>query len=95
MARSPQVQIATLASVPTSTTSATLFAANGKATGRSVWNDSAAILYLAYGGTAASATNATVPVAANGYYEVPPNFFGGVVTGILATGTGNARVTEW
>lgn len=87
---------ATLANVATSTTSATIFAANtGNVRGRVVWNDSAAILYLAFATTAASATNATVALAAGATYTFEGAPYNGQVTGVLASGTGTARTTEY
>ncbi len=86
----------TLANVATSTTSATIFAANtGNVRGRIVWNDSAAILYLAFATSAASATNASVSVAAGATYTFSDTPYNGQVTGVLASGTGTARTTEY
>ena len=87
-------QAATLNNVATSTTAAPVFPASGSARVRTVWNDSAAVLYLAFAGTA-SATNCTVAVAAGGYYEFPQMVFAGAVSGVLASGTGTARTTEY
>lgn len=88
--------VATLANPATSTTSATIFAANTAGVrGRIVWNDSAAILYLAFATTAASATAATVAVAAGATYTFSDTPYNGQVTGVLASGTGAARTTEY
>ncbi len=85
-----------LTNTATSTTSATIFAANaGNVRGRIVWNDSAAILYLAFASTAASATNATIAVAAGATYVFDQPVYNGQVTGVLASGTGTARTTEY
>lgn len=89
-------QDATRTSVASSASDTLIFAANGNASGRAVFNDSSAILYLAFGTVAASITNYTVQVAAGGYYEFPPTRpFGGQVRGIWAAANGNARCTEW
>ena len=88
-------QSATVTRVATSTTTAALFAATGATVrGRAIFNDSAAVLYVKFGATASS-TDFTVQVAAGGYYEMPPTPYGGVVHGILASGTGNAQCTGW
>jgi hypothetical protein len=84
-----------LTNVATSTASATVFNSNTAARGRVVWNDSAAILYLAYSATAASATAATTAVAAGATWTFDSGLYTGTVTGILASGTGFARVTEY
>lgn len=90
---SASVGNATLSNVATSTTSATLLASNSARRAATIWNDSAAILYVKFG-TTASATSCTVPIAANGYYEVPQPCYYGAISGILASGTGTSRVTE-
>ncbi len=87
-------QTATLANVASSATSVTLFAANGHALTRKIWNDSTAVLYLAYGTAAASTTNYTVQLAAQAYFEFPQPVYGGAVTGIWASANGSARTTE-
>lgn len=89
-------QGATRTSVASSATDVLIFAANGTVGGRTVFNESSAILYLAFGTTAASLTDYTVQVAAGGYYEFPASrFYGGMVRGIWASANGNARCTEW
>ena len=85
---------ATLANVASSASSVTVFSANGAAKGRTVWNDSTAILYLKFG-TTASSTSYTVQLAAGAYYEFPQPVFAGRVDGIWASANGNARTTEW
>lgn len=72
-----------------------MFTSNTAARGRVVWNDSAAILYLSYTSTAASATAATTPVAAGAVWTFDSGLYTGTVTGVLASGTGTARVTEY
>jgi hypothetical protein len=83
---------ATLSNVAASATSVTLLASNTARKGGTIWNDSTAILYVKLGSTAA-ATSCTVKMAADSYYEVPFNY-NGIITGIWASATGNARVTE-
>lgn len=76
----------------TSTAVATLKVANAARKGLTVYNESAAVLYVKLG-TGAAATDYTYAMPASGYYEVPYGYTG-AVTGILASGTGNAQVTE-
>lgn len=90
----PYPGISTLANVSGSATSVTLFASNGQAERRFVYNDSTATLYLKYGATA-SATSFTVLIPAGGYFEAPmPMRYTGVVDGIWTSATGTARCTE-
>jgi hypothetical protein len=86
--------VATLANVASSGTSGQIFAAVGTVVGRTVYNDSTAVLYLKFG-TTASTTSYTVQIAAGGYYEFPSPTFAGRVDGIWASANGFARVTSW
>lgn len=88
------IQTATLANVVSSGSNGTLFAANGQARGRAVFNDSTQVLYLKFGATA-SATSYTVQLAAGAYYEFPQPLYGGQVDGLWASANGNARTTQW
>lgn len=83
---------ATLSNVASSASSVTILAANTSRLGASVYNDSTALLYVKLG-TTASSTSHTVQVTAGAYYEVPFNYTG-IITGIWASATGSARVTE-
>lgn len=85
---------ATVSRVATSTTVATLLVASGARRCASVYNDSAGNLYIKMG-AAASSTDFTVKLAASGLYELPAPVYGGIVTGILDAGTGNAQVTSY
>jgi hypothetical protein len=87
-------QSATLANVSSSASSVTLFAAAGGVKGRTIYNDSTAVLYVKFGATA-STTSYTVQLAAGAYYEFPRPVYGGVVDGIWASANGAARTTEW
>lgn len=90
-------QSATLANVASSATNVTLLSAAARANGRTVFNDSTAILYLKFGATA-SVTSYTVQVAAGGYFEFPlggDGVYAGQVDGIWASANGNARLTSW
>lgn len=83
---------ATLTNVSTSTTNATLLSSNTSRVGAQIYNDAPQILYVKFGATASS-TSFTAPLAASTYYEVPAGYTG-QIDGVLASGTGTARVTE-
>ncbi len=91
-------QTAATASVASSASSVNLFAAVTSAKGRTIYNDSSAILYVKFGATASNSSY-TVQVAAGGYYEFPGSgsgvVYSGVVDGIWASANGNARLTSW
>lgn len=87
-------QSATVAQVACSTTVATLLAAGGGRKMATIFNDAAAALYVKFGSTASS-TDFTVKLAAGDFYELPVPMYGGIITGTLASGTGNAYVTSW
>jgi hypothetical protein len=70
-----------------------ILVANANRYGATVYNDSSAVLYLALGTTAASATDYTVQMVANAYYEVPFSYTG-QIRGIWSAATGTARVGE-
>lgn len=94
MAGSITKQAATVSRVATSTAAVLLLAA-GAARGMTlITNEAAAILYVKFG-PGASATDYTVAVPANGYYEMPVPAYGGQLTAVLASGTGNAQVTSY
>ncbi len=83
----------TKTTVAGSNVSGTILAANANRQGATIYNDSSAILYLALASGTASSTSYTIQVAAAGYYEVPGRYTG-IITGVWASSTGNARVTE-
>ncbi len=87
-------QSATLANVNGSASSVAVFAVNGAARGRAVWNDSTATLYLKFGATA-STTSYTVKMGPGDYYEFPRPVYAGAVEGIWSAANGAARTTEW
>lgn len=82
------------ATVASSGSSVALFTANEQDNGRTVFNDSTAVLYLKFGATA-STTDYTVQIAAGGFYEFPFPPYVGEVDGIWASANGNARLTAW
>lgn len=88
-----RLETATTASVNSSATNVTLFAA-GNANARTIYNDSTAVLYVKFG-TTASTTDYTVQIASQGYYEFPQPVYCGEVDGIWASANGAARVTSW
>lgn len=85
---------ATLSSVTSTISSTTVLALNANRLGALIYNDSTAILYLAYAGTA-STTAYTVQVPSQALFELPvaPDYTG-IVTGVWAAANGAARVTE-
>lgn len=82
---------ATLANVSTSTSSATLQASNAARRSVIIVNDSLVTLYVKYGSTA-SATSYTYQLQAG--ETLREDLYTGIVTGILSSTTGTARVTE-
>lgn len=88
-------QTAVITSPAVSTTSATVLTERGTRNMWFVFNATAAILYLRFGTAPASSTDYSVQVPAGGYYECPVPVYGGRVTGILASGSGNVQVTAW
>lgn len=83
----------TLTSVSGSASSVTLLAASGTTKGFIVYNDSAAILYVAYSATATTSaySEKLFPNASTSLIS----FYTGIVTGIWASATGSARVTQF
>jgi len=70
-----------------------ILAANASRLGATVYNDSAATLYLSLGTAAASLTDFTVKMVTDAYYEVPFGYTG-QIRGIWASAVGSARVGE-
>jgi hypothetical protein len=89
-----EVRAATSAvtSTATSNVSATILASNANRLGATIYNDSLVDMYVKFGATA-SATSFTVKMAAASYFETPFAWTG-IIDAILASSTGNARVTE-
>lgn len=89
------VSTGTVTSVNDTNADATILAANTARYGASVYNDSTVVLYLLVGAGTASATNYTVKLQPDDYYEVPYGYTG-ILKGIWASdASGAARVTEW
>ena len=87
----------TTATVASSATVVTLIASNTSRLGATIYNDSTALLYLKLGASASTSdfTAVVAPLTSSigGYYEVPFGYTG-IITGIWASATGNARVGE-
>jgi hypothetical protein len=84
----------TITSVAGAATSTQLLASNTSRTGAYFYNDSTAILYLAFA-TSASTTAYTVQMAAQTFYEMPTiPVYTGAIFGIWASAAGNCRITE-
>lgn len=89
--RLPRAGTATLANVSGSATSVTLQASNGARRSVIIVNDSSATLYVKYG-SSASTTSYTFQLQAG--ETLREDIYTGIVTGIWASATGDARVTE-
>lgn len=83
----------TQTSVASSATNVTLLAANSARRGVSIYNDSTAILYLRCAATATT-SNFTTKLFEDDYWEAPAGYTG-IIDGIWASATGNARITEF
>lgn len=89
-----QAATATLTSVASSATTVVLLASNTGRKGAYFYNDSTAILYLAFAATS-STTAYTLQIPSNGFYEMPPTpVYTGTISGIWSTANGNVRITE-
>jgi hypothetical protein len=82
---------ATLTNVSGATSSTTLQAANGSRLAVEIYNDSTAVLYVKYGLTASASSYTRQLQAGESFRE---ELYTGIVTGIWASATGAARVTE-
>ena len=86
---------ATRSNVAGAASDTSLLASNAARKGALFYNDSTAILYLAYGAAAASLTSYTVQVPAQGFFEIPPQpVYTGAIRGIWSAANGNVRITE-
>lgn len=84
----------TIFSVASSTSSVVLRPANPKRQHLMIFNESTAVLYVAFDGTA-SLTSYSLQVAPGGIANfTPPIGHTGVVSGIWAAVNGSARITE-
>ena len=86
---------ATRSNVAGAASDTSLLASNAARKGALFFNDSTAILYLAYGAAAASLTSYTVQVPAQGFFEMPPQpVYTGAIRGIWSAANGNVRISE-
>ena len=84
----------TLTSVASSASTVVLLASNAARKGAYFYNDSTAILYLAFAATASTSAY-TLQIPTNGFYEMPPiPVYTGTISGIWSAANGNARITE-
>jgi len=86
---------ATVTSVSGAASDTSLIASNTSRRGILFYNDSTAILYLLFGTGAASTSNYTVQIPAQGFFEMPvaPVYTGGF-HGIWAAANGSVKITE-
>lgn len=84
---------ASLTSVASSATTVSLLAANTSRKNAAFFNDSTAVLYIAFAATS-STTAYTVQLVAGAYYELPARGYTGAISGIWSAANGNARITE-
>ena len=87
--------IGTLTSVASAVASTSILAANVGRIGATIMNTDANPLKVLLSTGTASATNFTVSIASNGYYEVPYGYSGPIFGIWDADGTGSALVTEF
>lgn len=86
----------TQTSVAASASDVVILAANGDRLGATIYNDSTVVLYVLLSNAVSSTTKYTVQIPPSGYYELPTAImYAGVIKGIWASATGNARVTEY
>jgi len=84
---------ATVSSVSVSTSNATILSANASRLGAAIYNNATTDLLVKFGATASS-SSFTVILLPKAYYEVPFKYVG-IIDAVLASGTGNALVTEF
>jgi sensor c-di-GMP phosphodiesterase-like protein len=89
----PTTSTATPSTVAAVTASTVLLAAKTTRRGATIFNDSAATLYVNFGATADATDNYVVPLDSKAYYEVPFAYTG-VISGIWSAANGNAQIYE-
>lgn len=89
----PRTGSVTAASVASSTTAASLLAANPVRSGFSIWNASTATLFIDYGATVTTTAYA-VRIDPAGYFESPFGFTG-QISGVWSAANGSALVREF
>lgn len=88
-----QPATATVSSVALSTVVATVLSANANRLGAIIWNDGAQAAYIKLG-TGATTSSFTVRLQNKSEWELPYPVYTGDITGITATSTATALVTE-
>lgn len=88
-------QIGSVATVAGTTASVTLFPPVAHTSGRMVYNNSSAVMYLLYGGGSASASSLTTTVGTSATFTFPVPVYGGTVTAAWASSAGSAYTTWW
>jgi hypothetical protein len=95
IASSAAASTATVTRVASSASDQLLLATNTFRKGAVFYNESTQILYLLLGTSVSSATNYTVQIPSQGYFELPPPWvYNGQVRGIWAAANGACQVTE-
>lgn len=91
----PTVTAGTITSVAATTTASTqLLASNPIRKGMMIYNESSAVLYLAFNSTCTT-TFYTVQIPASGFFEMPTApVYTGIITGVWSAANGSARITE-
>jgi hypothetical protein len=90
----PTSATGTLTSVPAATGNTQILAANTSRKAAYFYNDSTAVMYLAFNATA-STSSYTVQVPASGFFEMPTSpVYTGQINAVWSAANGNARVTE-
>jgi hypothetical protein len=84
---------ATRTSVASSATLVSLLASNASRRGCNFYNESTATLYLVYG-SGGSATDYTVQIPSQSFFECPVPVYTGAIGGIWSSANGNVRITE-
>lgn len=90
----PASGTATTSTVADSASSATLLSSNAARLGATIVNDSTQAVYVKCG-TTASATDFTVKLQPNDYWEVPYRYTGRIDAIWAADASGSARITEF
>lgn len=80
--------------IPAATGTTTLSIADYSRKGWMLYNDSTATCYVAFE-TGAKPTFYTFPLDPSGLYEMPSNYYPGLVTAAWSAANGNGIVTTW
>lgn len=86
---------ASLSNIAGTNSSTQIFPAASHSSGRAVYNDSTAVLYLAFGTLTAAAGTCTTVVGTASTFFFPIPVYAGAVQGVWASSAGTARTTWW